>query len=265
MMKKKSIVLFICVLSFVVSLVFVGGVCAGTTSRTTSKTTQKTEKQPVQKQAANSEKIEDTFKKAFPRVPFDAIQPTDMQGIYEVRRGSELVYFIADPGYLFVGDLVNKEGKSLTEERKGALSAEKAKDLPLDKAIKIGSGKNTIVEFTDPDCPYCRKAAEFLEQKKDVTRYIFFIPLPMHPDAENKVKHIFCSEDRAKAYEDAMKGKFDDQKYEKCDKPEATALLSLHKEIAGKMGINGTPFFIINGKKSVVGANMPEIEAALIK
>jgi thiol:disulfide interchange protein DsbC len=87
----------------------------------------------------------------------------------------------------------------------------------------------------------------------------------MHPDAENKVKYIFCAEDKAKAYEDAMKGKLDDQKYEKCEKPEAIALLNLHKEIAGKMGINGTPFFIVNGKKSIVGANTPEIEAALIK
>jgi thiol:disulfide interchange protein DsbC len=256
-MKKKSMVSLICVLLFVIGFVLVGSVSA--------ETVKKTEQQPVKKQVAGSEKIEETFKKAFPSVPFDSIKSTDIKGVYEVSKGSELIYFIADPGYLFIGDIVSKEGKSLTEERKGALSAEKAKDLPLDKAIKIGSGKNTIVEFTDPDCPYCRKASEFLEQKKDVARYIFFLPLPMHPDAENKVKYIFCAEDKAKAYEDAMKGKLDDQKYEKCEKPEAIALLNLHKEIAGKMGINGTPFFIVNGKKSIVGANTPEIEAALIK
>ena len=261
-MKKKSIVSLICVLLFVVSLVLVGGVNA---SETKKQPVNKAEQQAVQKQEAGSEKIEDTFKKAFPRVPFDAIKPTDIKGIYEVSKGSELIYFIADPGYLFIGDIVSKEGKSLTEERKGALAAEKAKDIPLDKAIKMGSGKNTIVEFTDPDCPYCRKASEFLEQKKDVTRYVFFLPLPMHPDAENKVKYIFCAEDKAKAYEDAMKGKLDDQKYEKCDKAEAAELLKLHKELAGKMGISGTPFFIINGKKAVTGANTPEIEAALIK
>lgn len=269
-MKKRSLVSLMCAFIFVVSFVLVGSVSAAetaskTTGKTTSKAVKKTEQQPAQKQAAGSEKIEDTFKKAFPRVPFDSIKSTEIKGVYEVSKGSELVYFIADPGYLFVGDIISKEGKSLTEERKGALAAEKAKDLPLDKAIKIGSGKNTIVEFTDPDCPYCRKAAEFLEQKKDVTRYIFFLPLPMHPDAENKVKYIFCAEDKAKAYEDAMKGKFDDLKYEKCEKPDAVALLNLHKEIAGKMGINGTPFFIVNGKKAVTGANMPEIEAALIK
>ncbi len=254
-----------CLFVFVVSFVFVGSLSAQTVNNTARQTVKKTEQQAIEQQATGNENIEETFKNTFPRVPFDSIKPTDIKGVYEVIKGSEIIYFIPDPGYIFVGDIVSKEGKSLTQERKGALVAEKAKDLPLDKAIKIGSGKNTILEFTDPDCPYCRRAAEFLEQRTDVTRYVFFFPLPMHPDAENKVKFIFCSEDKAKTYEDAMKGKFDDQKYEKCDKPEAIALLNLHKEIGGKMGINGTPFFIINGKKSVVGANTAEIEAALIQ
>ena len=258
-----------CVLLFVVGLVFVGSVSAAetvskATGKTTDKAVTKTEK-PAQKQAATSEKAEDMFKKVFPKVPFDAIKATDIKGVYEVSKGSDLIYFIPDSSYLFIGDIINKDGKNLTAERKGELVAETAKDLPLDKAIKIGNGKNTILEFTDPDCPFCRKAAEFLEPRTDVTRYVFFFPLPMHPDAENKVKYIFCAEDRAKAYEDAMKGKFDDQKYEKCEKPEAVALLNLHKEIGAKMGINGTPFFIVNGKKAVTGANTPEIEAALIK
>jgi len=104
-----------------------------------------------------------------------------------------------------------------------------------------------------------------LGQRKDVTRYVFFFPLPMHKDAENKIKYIFCATDRVSAYEDAMKGKLDDQKYEKCSKPEAAALLKLHKEIGEKMGIHSTPFFIVNAKKAVAGANIPEIEEALEK
>lgn len=221
--------------------------------------------QQAKQQSSESENIEEVFKKTFPRVPFDSIKPTDIKNIYEVSRGPELIYFISEPGYLFIGNIVSKEGKNITEQRKGELVAAKAKDLPLDKAIKIGSGKNTIFEFTDPDCSYCRRASKFLEQKKDTTRYIFFVPLPMHPDAENKIKYVFCAEDKAKAYEDVMKGKLDDQKYEKCEKAEAVDLLKIHKELAGKIGIPATPFFIINGKKAVVGANTPEIEAALIK
>ncbi len=38
---------------------------------------------------------------------------------------------------------------------------------------------------------------------------MFFLPLPMHKDAENKVKYIFCANDTSKAYEEAMQGKLD--------------------------------------------------------
>jgi thiol:disulfide interchange protein DsbC len=210
-----------------------------------------------------AETVEQTLTKEFPGADFDAIKPTDIKGMYEVIKGSEIIYYVPDPGYLFVGDIFDKEGRNVTEGRKGELFAESAKNLPFDKAVKVGSGKNTIVEFTDPDCSHCRTASSFLGQRKDVTRYIFFFPLPMHQDAENKIKYIFCAADRVKAYENAMQGKLDDQKYEKCSKPEAAELLELHKQIGQKMRISGTPFFIINGKKSVVGANIPEIEEAL--
>ena len=212
-----------------------------------------------------AETVEETLTREFPGADFDVIKPTDIKGVYEIVKGSDVIYFVPDPGYLIVGDIYDKEGRNVTEERKGGLFAESAKNLPLDKAIKIGNGKNTVIEFTDPDCPYCRTASSFLGQRKDVTRYIFFFPLPMHQDAENKIKYIFCAADRVKAYEDAMQGKFDDQKYEKCSKPEAAELLELHKQIGLKMRISGTPFFIINGKKSVVGANITEIEKALKK
>jgi thiol:disulfide interchange protein DsbC len=236
-MIKKTIV------SILIALVFVSVICG----------------------SLRAETVEETLTREFPGADFDAIKPTDIKGVYEIVKGFEVIYYVPDPGYLINGDIYDKEGVNITERRRDELFAESAKNLPLDKAIKAGSGKNTVIEFTDPDCPYCRTASTFLGQRKDVTRYIFFFPLPMHQDAENKIKYIFCAADRAKAYEEAMQGKFDDQKYEKCAKPEAAELLELHKQIGLKMRISGTPFFIINGKKSVVGANIPEIEEALKK
>ncbi len=206
---------------------------------------------------------EEAFKKAFPQIPFDSMKPTAVKGLYEVTKGVEIIYFFEEQGLLFVGEIVDKSGKSLTEERKGEMLVANVKKLPLDKAIKIGNGKKTIIEFTDPDCPYCRRAASFLGARKDVTRYVFFFPLPSNADAENKVKYIFCSADRAKAYEEAMKGKIDTQKYTICKKQEVTDLLNLHKEIGKRVGVNGTPMFIVNGKDLVMGANFPALEAAL--
>ena len=212
-----------------------------------------------------AETIEDALKKTFPGIIFDSVRPTDIKGLYEIISGYEIIYFVADPGYLIVGDIVSKEGWSVTALRKSELVAERTKKLPLDKAIKVGSGKNSIIEFTDPDCTYCRSASSILGQRKDVTRYIFFFPLPIHQDAENKIKYIFCAADRVNAYEDAMKGKLDDQKYKKCSNPEAVELLKLHKEIGQNVGVKGTPFFIVNSKKLVLGAEIPEIEAVLEK
>jgi thiol:disulfide interchange protein DsbC len=211
---------------------------------------------------ASAQSVQESFKKDFPHVKIDAINPTDIKGVYEIVAGSNIAYYASEPGYLIVGEIRDKNGVSVTQKRKSEIVAAKAKALPLDKAIKIGSGKGTIIEFTDPDCPYCRQASSFLSKKTDVTRYIFFLPLPMHQDAENKVRYVFCSSDRAKAYEEAMTGKLDDKKYVVCKTPEAEDLLKTHKEISARMGITGTPFFIVNDK-AISGADTVQIDAAL--
>ena len=209
-----------------------------------------------------SDSPEEALKKLFPQVSAQSVRPTDLKGIYEVVSENRIAYFAPDPGYLILGEIIDKNGVNITANRRNELMATKAKNLPLDKALKMGNGKNIIIEFTDPDCPYCRKASTFLAQKTDVTRYVFFFPLPMHKDAENKVKYIFCANDRTKAYEEAMQGKLDNQKYEVCKKPEADDLLKVHKEAAAKMGVTGTPFFVVNNRP-VSGANFPQIDEAL--
>lgn len=206
--------------------------------------------------------VEESFRAAFPHIAFDKISPTAIKGVYEVVAGSNIAYYAPEPGYLIIGEIRDKDMTSITVNRRNEIIAAKAKDLPLDKAIKIGSGKATVIEFTDPDCPYCRKASAWFAKRTDVTRYVFFMPLPMHPDAENKAKYILCQEDRAKAYEEVMSGKLDNQKYEACKKPEVDSLLKLYKDLAAKQGINSTPFFMVNGKP-VSGADFPRLEEAL--
>jgi len=211
----------------------------------------------------SAEAYEETFKKAYPQIPFDSMRPTPVKGLYEVSKGGDIIYFFEEKGLLFVGEILDRTGRNLTEDRKSEILVANVKKIPLDKAIKIGNGKQTVIEFTDPDCPYCRRAASYFESRKDLTRYVFFFPLPSHKDADNKIKYVFCSSDRAKAYDEAMKGKLDTQKYTVCKKQEAADLLNAHKQIGGQIGVSGTPMFIINGKDLVIGANFPAIEAAL--
>jgi len=214
---------------------------------------------------AAAETPEESFKRMFPRFRYDLIRESGIKGVHEVIRGTDIGLFAPEPGYLIIGDfeMINKDGTNVTELKRHEIILAKAKLLPLDKALKVGSGKNTVIEITDPDCPYCRRAANFLEKRSDVTQYIFFLPLPYHKDSVNKIKYIFCSQDKEKAYSEATQGKLDNQKYEVCKKQDVEDLLGIHRTVVAKLGIQSTPFFIINNSQIVVGADMPKLEEAL--
>src|SRR4030066_1218515 len=150
---------------------------------------------------------EETFKKSFPKNNFESISPTSIKGIYEVYTGNQIYYFLPEAEVIIHGSIISKDGVNLTRQSNSKKMAPKMAALPLESALKIGNGKTTVIEFTDPNCPYCRKAFDLLSQRKDVTIYIFFIPLSQ--DSERKIKHILCSKDKSIAYENVMTGKLD--------------------------------------------------------
>jgi len=119
--------------------------------------------------------------------------------------------------------------------------------LDLDKAVKVGSGKIMVIEFTDPDCPFCRKAEAYFQNRDDVTRYIFFIPLKSHPDSKGKVQYILSSKDKAKAYREASSASFDKRRLAEIT-PEGVKLQKEHEEIAKANKMNATPTFMIYGR-----------------
>jgi thiol:disulfide interchange protein DsbC len=207
-------------------------------------------------------KPEAVFRQAFPDIPLDNLRATDIPGMYEVVSGQNILYFFPEKEYLFAGEIYTKDRKTLSADRKKELkenSAKLVKSLPLEKAVKIGSGKNIVIEFTDPDCPYCRKASEFLKKKKDLTRYIFFAPFA-HPQAITKIHHILSSKDKGAVYEDMMEGKSSPQgaSYNEAVK----SLAQEHIALAKKVGVQGTPTFFVNGQE-VVGADEKKIESLL--
>jgi thiol:disulfide interchange protein DsbC len=195
------------------------------------------------------------------KMPVGDISDTPIVGLYQLEVGSNIIYYYPEKDLLVFGEIW-KGRESLTAQKRSQLISKKVKEIPLSKAMKVGNGANTVIEFTDPDCPYCRQAAEFLNERNDVTRYVFFFPLQGHPDAKSKIRYILCSSDRGKAYKEVMAGKIDGQKVDTCPDDEVSALMKDHLEIANKAGINGTPVFWINGA-FVHGANIPALEALL--
>lgn len=137
-----------------------------------------------------------------------------------------------------------------------------AADLDLSKSITIGSGPKTVIEFTDPDCPFCRKASKYFDGRSDVTRHVFFYPLPRHPKAKEKAQYVLSQMDRASAYHTVMLGKMDAvQKFEGIT-PRGIKLQEEQLEITKKHKVDSTPTFMIDGR-IIVGFDQKKIEEAL--
>lgn len=212
-------------------------------------------------------KPETAFRKAFPQLKVDSFAESQIKGGYEVTSGQNIFYFFPEKDLLFVGEIYSKEGKNLTGEKKQELKAKsqaetlkKLKDLPLEKAVKVGSGPKSVIEFTDPDCPYCRKASEALRKRTDITRYVFLTPLA-HPNAITKVYYILSSKDQEKAYHEMMEGKplpASAGEYSKEIKEQAEE----HMSLARTLTIDGTPTFFVNDQM-IVGADMDRIDNLL--
>ena len=206
--------------------------------------------------------IEKGLKQTFPQFRFDGFRKTPITGIYEIDAGSQIFYF-SPQGYLFFGELYSKDGVNITAQRRSRLMATRMKNLPLDDAIKIGSGKKTVIEFADPVCPFCRRAYVHLAKRKDITLYVFLFPLAqIHPQAMAMSRYILCSSDQAKAFGEAMSGGLDGKNLgvpADCGKAN---VLTEDIKAGKKAGVMGTPAFFINGR-FVNGANLPLIDKLL--
>lgn len=139
-----------------------------------------------------------------------------------------------------------------------------AADIDLSKAITIGSGPQTVIEFTDPDCPYCRKASKYFETRSDITRHVFFYPLPRHPKAKEKAQYALSQMDRSSAYREVMSGRMDSVAKITGTTSLGIKQLEEHLDMAKKQKINSTPTFIVNGR-IIVGFDQKKIEEALGK
>lgn len=147
------------------------------------------------------------------------------------------IFISEDMKYAISGTVLDKKtGKNLSE---AAAPKFDWSDLKKSEAIQMGSGDKSIIVFADPQCGYCKK----LERELDPLRgqlTIFVVPIPiLGPESQTLSKNIWCADDRASAWDKALKGEpITDTKT--CSTP-FEANLSLAK----KYGVNGTPAIVL--------------------
>ena len=131
----------------------------------------------------------------------------------------------------------------------------------------------TIIEFSDYQCPFCKRAEQSVEQVVkvygDKIKLVYRdYPLPMHPNARPASEAAACANAQGKFWEyhkklfdnqtaleaDKLKAYakelgMDSAKFDKCfDGKEFKAKIDQDIEAASKVGVTGTPAFFINGR-----------------
>ena len=189
------------------------------------------------------------------------VRRTAVRGLFEVaiRRDSGPAVFYVDAAarVLFTGNLIDiATDRNLTEERLASLSAIDWSSLPLQSAITIrrGKGSREIAVFSDPNCPHCERFERNLMQLDDVTIHIFPYPV-IRSESVRQAKAVWCSPDRAKAWNDLMLSRIQPRAAPDCSNP-VDEILALGK----RLGANATPtFYLRNGNKHAGAMPMADL------
>jgi len=199
----------------------------------------------------------------FPDMQVESVTKTPFNNLYEVVLGGRVLYTDEKASFLFIGNLLDTRSagteKDLTRERSAQLTAQ-ALRKSTDNAIKRvrGNGKRVVYTFEDPNCGYCRELQKELLKLNDVTIYTFLWPI-LSQDSLDKSRAVWCSKDRAKAWDDLMLRGVAPQNSVKCDGP-----FEKNIELAQRFGARGTPaVFLADG--NTIGGLVPaeKIEQAL--
>lgn len=213
-------------------------------------------------QDADETRLRAVLQQKLPKVPIDSITRTPFPGIFEVITGGEIVYTDAKGEFMMGGSLYDLRGaqpRNITQDTQQKVAA-KMITASHDSAIKMvrGNGRRVIYTFEDPNCGYCRELYKELIKLSDVTVYTFLLPI-LSPDSADKSRAIWCSRDRAKAWEQIMLKGALTEAGKPCEAP-----LQKNAQIAQKLNIRGTPaVYLANGQQ--LGGFLPaqQIEQAL--
>lgn len=187
------------------------------------------------------------------------VRPTPVPGVFELRRGADIIYMSQDGRYVFTGDLYRVQGRSnLTEARKSQLRKRLIDAVPESDMVVFSppAPKYTVTVFTDVDCPYCQA---FHKQIADYNRlgikvrYVFFPRSGPNTESWHKAEQVWCSADRKGALTDSKLGK--PLQVKVCPDTPVAQEYQLGKDV----GLEGTPG-IVASDGTMVGGYLPPNE-----
>ena len=178
------------------------------------------------------------------KATFQNLNVTDFRegpipGLFEMNVGGQIVYFHPEEEVLIFGEIFSKEGLSLTAQSRSRTDSELHSGIPTEQAIVIGPEDGVpIIEFTNPNCGYCRQLDQYLAGVGQPVKRIIFFAVPQDPSAIARAVHVACSDDKEAAFREIYSGAKNDD-FTACE--EGQALVNSHRAISSKAGVQATP------------------------
>lgn len=183
-------------------------------------------------------------------------------------------YLKSDKGQtVFAGALENYAKRKQMEAQEAQFKNPVKIDVGTSPVKGPAGAKITIVEFSDFQCPFCKKGRDTMDEvaklyPNDVKIAFKHFPLPFHKDAKPAAKAAYAAGKQGKFWEmhdilfnsqselskpdffaaQATKlGLNADQFKKDMESPEAEAAVTADMEVGKKNGVEGTPGFFVNG------------------
>lgn len=218
--------------------------------------------------------IKKQLKSTFKQTTFTNLEPAPINFWYQAEVNNQVVYFSPTQALMFLGEVYNNNGISLSEQTRQRWQSKKVANLDVSAALVIGTGQIEVIEFTDTDCLFCLRFNQWItainnaykdKHNKDlITRKIVLTPIDqLHPNAHKEAVHILCQspENYETALRQTLESKLSFAEMDTCKK--GKALLKKHRKIAQALGVSATPTLVINGQV-IQGFNQQKL-AAVIK
>lgn len=198
------------------------------------------------------------FKTAGITAKVENIQATEVPNLFWVNiEGMPAIYATADGKYIIQGDVIRLGDKQLhsvgeplqAAQNKTLLAQLKKEDLIIYKAQ--GKTKHVIYVFTDASCPYCHKLHEQMKEINAQGIEVRYIAWPRGEQFIPTMESIWCSPDRAAAFNKVVQ----DEPLETitCKNP-----VTEQYQLGLKMGVNGTPAIYTEDGNYLGGYLTPE-------
>jgi len=209
---------------------------------------------------ASRERIRERIGTLNAAIKVEAINPTPIEGLYEVRTSSGIGYVTGDGRYLLRGELLDLEQKrNLTWERVRDTDsvAEAISALDEDELIvyePTAEQQHEVTVFTDIDCPYCRRfhrrLDDYLERGIRI-RYAFLPRGGPGSTAFDKAVAVWCADDPHRAMTRAKNG-------ESLPSADCSNPVAEQHRLARELGIRGTPTMVTTDGRRISGYVPPD-------